>query len=263
MKRIVAVIMTFAMIFALCAGFGVSAYADKDELTAAEKEAIFYEVAYEKGIFDEVMELIYGNSDYKKAMQLYEEGNYGEAYEIFKSLDEYKNSEEMAEECYLWSLYNTAIRLFEDKEYYSARETFIYLGNFQDSQTYLKNIRDNNLVLYQAMQGKWRVQSEFERGNSYYYFDINNREFILYFNNGSNEWSKKCNFYITGEDTFTLTNLEGFDGDFDSLHNLECTMSPDGRIISTPRACCVGSNHCFSPTTHNGYLRFIKFDDVT
>lgn len=60
MKRTVTAILVLAMIFALFAVTGASAYADIISLTPEEKEAVFWQVVVEKGIMTEVMEALYG-----------------------------------------------------------------------------------------------------------------------------------------------------------------------------------------------------------
>ena len=219
MKKIVALLLVFVMVFALCGC---------------------------------------DSSDYKKAVQLYEEEKYEEAYIMFNGLADYKDSEEWADKALKNKLYTEALIYYDVQEYKTARKIFEQLGDFRDSEYYANDIKENHRVLYKDLEGKWSVQGDMQRGNSYYYFDIENREFVLYCY-GNNGWKKSCNFVVTGDKTFDLINLNNFGNDFDDLTRLECELSEDGTIINTPRVCC-DNWHCFSPSTHNGFLRFIKFE---
>lgn len=69
-----------------------------------------------------------GNSDYKKAMALYEEGKYGEAIVIFRELGDYEDSAEKVSECQ----YGLAVNAYEDEDYSTALNYFTALGNYKD-----------------------------------------------------------------------------------------------------------------------------------
>lgn len=67
--------------------------------------------------------------DYNSAMELYNSGNYDEAKEMFTSLEDFKNSEEMIKNCD----YDTAMQLYYDGDYPQAAWAFRDLNGFKDS----------------------------------------------------------------------------------------------------------------------------------
>lgn len=74
------------------------------------------------------------SSQYKKAMSLYEGGDYERAGEIFEELGDYENSSEMAQTC----KYTHAAKLLENKDFDTAKEIFEQLGNYADSKNFCK-----------------------------------------------------------------------------------------------------------------------------
>ncbi|MBQ9941725.1 MAG: hypothetical protein IJP03_01825 [Christensenellaceae bacterium] len=73
-------------------------------------------------------------SDYKKATQLYEQGEFAEAKALFKELDDYKDSKEMVKACD----YGEACALLEEGEYEDAAEIFEDLDDYSDSAEKVK-----------------------------------------------------------------------------------------------------------------------------
>lgn len=76
------------------------------------------------------------SSDYKKAMGLYEEGDYVSARAMFVELADYENSPEMVKECD----YGIAVENYENGNLKEALEQFKALGDFKDSASYVKKI---------------------------------------------------------------------------------------------------------------------------
>ena len=74
------------------------------------------------------------SSDYKKAYELCNTGNYDEAKNIYESLADYKDSKELAVEC----SYLKAQKLLADGDYNSAEDLFISLADYKDSKEYVK-----------------------------------------------------------------------------------------------------------------------------
>lgn len=70
------------------------------------------------------------SSDYKKAVALFDEGDYAAAYEMFIALGDYNDSPEMATQCQ----YELATDLMEKGDYKSAATTFGTLGSYADSE---------------------------------------------------------------------------------------------------------------------------------
>ena len=70
-----------------------------------------------------------GNSDYKKAMALYEEGKYEEAIVLFLELGDYEDSAEKVTACN----YGIAMNFYNSKDYATAMNLFTTLGDYEDS----------------------------------------------------------------------------------------------------------------------------------
>lgn len=73
-------------------------------------------------------------SQYKKATELYEQGNYAEAGEIFSKLGNYEDSADKANEC----KYQEASALLQNSDYDAAKELFSALGDYGDSADKVK-----------------------------------------------------------------------------------------------------------------------------
>ena len=69
------------------------------------------------------------SSDYKEALELYEDERYEQARGIFVELGDYKNSGEMVNQCD----YQLALVHMEDGEYEEAKAIFVKLDGFEDS----------------------------------------------------------------------------------------------------------------------------------
>ena len=73
-------------------------------------------------------------SQYKKATELYEQGNYAEAGEIFSKLGNYEDSADKANEC----KYQEASAFLQNSDYDAAKELFSALGDYGDSADKVK-----------------------------------------------------------------------------------------------------------------------------
>lgn len=73
-------------------------------------------------------------ADYKKAQNLYAEGDYAQAKAIFLELADYEDSQEMVTKC----TYGMAMNYFEDKDYAEAHAMFTELGDYQDSRNMVR-----------------------------------------------------------------------------------------------------------------------------
>lgn len=69
-------------------------------------------------------------SDYKKALELFEQGQYEEAKSVFEELGDYRDSKEQVSNC----KYNIAQGMFEQGQYEEAQTVFEELGEYQDSK---------------------------------------------------------------------------------------------------------------------------------
>ena len=70
---------------------------------------------------------------YAEAMQLFENGDYSAATEIFTTLGDYKDSSQMVEDCHIQPEYDTAMKLYYDGNYAEATWAFKKLGDYKDS----------------------------------------------------------------------------------------------------------------------------------
>ena len=68
------------------------------------------------------------SSDYKKAVSLYESGEYAEAVEMFEALGDYEDSAEMVKACN----YQIALELTKAGKYQEALVMFVSLGDYED-----------------------------------------------------------------------------------------------------------------------------------
>ncbi len=71
--------------------------------------------------------------DYKKAMSMYENGQYEEAAAKFTELGDYENSQDMVTTC----KYEAAKALFDAGNYEEAKKAFVGLGNYENSADYM------------------------------------------------------------------------------------------------------------------------------
>lgn len=85
--------------------------------------------------------------DYKKAMTMYENGQYEEAAMKFTELGDYENSKEMVKTCN----YEAAKVLFDGGSFEDAKKAFAELGDYENSAKYVKDC-DYNMAtaLYDA-----------------------------------------------------------------------------------------------------------------
>ena len=70
-------------------------------------------------------------ASYNRAGKLLENGRWDDAYEAYKALGSFEDSEELAQE----SLYRKGMKLLEDEAYADAREVFQNLGGYRDAAT--------------------------------------------------------------------------------------------------------------------------------
>ena len=75
------------------------------------------------------------SQDYKKAMELYDSGDYAAAETVFLALGEYENSTEMVQKC----RYQRASALYEAGNFTDALAIFLALGDFQNAADFVIN----------------------------------------------------------------------------------------------------------------------------
>jgi tetratricopeptide (TPR) repeat protein len=85
--------------------------------------------------------------DYKKAMSLYENGQFEEAAEKFTELGDYENSQDMVTVC----RYEAARALFDAGKYEEAKKAFSELGDYENSANYVSECDYNSAsALFEA-----------------------------------------------------------------------------------------------------------------
>ncbi len=80
---------------------------------------------------------------YKTGVSLYENKKYGQAAEIFESLDGFSDSKEMLAACEEGTKgveYSDALKLLDDKEYEQAISIFESLGDYKDSKDMIETV---------------------------------------------------------------------------------------------------------------------------
>lgn len=90
------------------------------------------------------------SQDYKKAMALYQDGDFSSAKAIFDKLGNYDDAAKMSKDC----SYNMAIELLSAGAYLEAHELFAALGEYEDSAEYDKQAKWGMLYLYIKENGE-------------------------------------------------------------------------------------------------------------
>ena len=94
------------------------------------------------------------SADYKKAMSLFEQGSYSEAYEIFEELGDYSDSPEMLRKC----AYYLALGYMESGDYQQARSYFLLADGWEDSQVLL--VKTSGMILKQYLMSSNALSHE-------------------------------------------------------------------------------------------------------
>lgn len=91
------------------------------------------------------------NSQYNKAHELMESGNYANAIKIFESISDYKDSTDLIKECTNQENYQNASSLADSGHFVDAYNAFLELGNYMDSAEKAKNLYvSRNLEILQT-----------------------------------------------------------------------------------------------------------------
>ncbi|MBO7253635.1 MAG: tetratricopeptide repeat protein [Oscillospiraceae bacterium] len=89
------------------------------------------------------------SADYKKAMGLYESGDFAAAEALFLELEDYENSAEMVTAC----RYGAAVAMMDAGNYTEAAAAFEALGDYEDSAARLKQIPGLMVVQWLQVNG--------------------------------------------------------------------------------------------------------------
>lgn len=158
------------------------------------------------------------SSDYKKAMSLYEAGEYEEAIAAFEALADYKDSVQKIADCELGILgnkYNNAIALMEAGNIVEAYDAFTALNGYKESAEKAESIYDQYLTatLKAAKVGDIITFGSYEdeKINWYVLEKEENRVFVIsqyfvdvmsYDDNGKDNYWMNCSLRTWLNDTF-------------------------------------------------------------
>ena len=175
--------------------------------------------------------LIIGKSvNYSKAMDLYNAKDYDEAYESFSSLEDYKDSAEMAKECrYMMAVdlakskeWNEARKIFEElapENYKSSRALYTYCDLWVNAELRVTSV-ENSLVSqlknpssYIATSKKWSYAMT-ERGESAVNVDLT--IYITY--SATNSFGGRVTDVYSANKQYVYSNPYGFT--VDELRNI-------------------------------------------
>ena len=82
---------------------------------------------------------------YNRAIKLKEQEQYEEAYDIFRTLGDYKDSSDQCDECMARienSIYLDALQLYNEGKYEAALEKFSKIRGYADADSYIEQIED-------------------------------------------------------------------------------------------------------------------------
>lgn len=166
--------------------------------------------------------------DYKKATNLYNNGQYAEALELFLELGSYEDSAEMVNAC----RYEIANEKMAAKEYLEAADLFIQLGDYKDSAA--KAVTCQEEYVHAVLKGVWsytlsssttsitmsltfnngEVSSKLASGTSSigndgdYTLDVATRTIYITYDNGNTTtfvYDFESEVYTVSSDSLTLT----------------------------------------------------------
>ena len=127
MKRIIAAVLVLALTLSLCACKS-SDYKEAIELYEDERYERARDIFVELGDYEDSAQMVM-ECDYQMALECLNDGEYEQARTIFAGLGNYKDSVQKISECD----YQTALEYLDDGEYVQARELLLQLGDYENS----------------------------------------------------------------------------------------------------------------------------------
>lgn len=145
------------------------------------------------------------SSDYNRAQELCEKGNYEDALDIFEELGDYEDSNEMVVSCN----YEIAKLLFEEGTYEDALDIFEALGDYKDSAALFSSCLYEWLALEtcETLQNMCKDPSSFTLYDDIYIYESEDIGAILYIDYGAK------NSYGTMKRGLAIFDMNGYVGD--------------------------------------------------
>lgn len=160
----------------------------------------------------------YFSKKYYRAVNLYDEGKYLEAKEIFDNLGNYRNSVTYSRELSQQLVYDNAMSYYEDGEYENAIEKFKSLGEFKDSEKWTKESKYKyakelfNLGKYEEAYRLFQEIADYKDSLSYVVKSTN----IIKDTTKDRAYEEAKEYYADGEYENALKTLESLEGYKDS-----------------------------------------------
>ena len=151
--------------------------------------------------------------DYKKAVELYNAGDYDAAQTVFESLEDYKDSKKYLgdiRQIRITRTYNEAVALYEQKEYYNAYELFKTVHAYENSSKYIAELEP--ILFNEAEQafniGDWKTaENYFKTLKQSGYADNQIEEYLLFMRNPEEYIGKSLYSKAENSDTGSLVSV--------------------------------------------------------
>ena len=147
------------------------------------------------------------SDDYKKATELYNNGQYSEAAAIFEQLGDYEDSSEKVKQC----KYQQALVLTVDREFDRAIKAFTELGDYEDCTERLAAVQNEKAVV-EAMEGQvWYYNGGSKTKLNSISFDKKQATIskIHFDENGKQDDGNASHPYEIGNETITVKTDDG------------------------------------------------------
>ena len=208
------------------------------------------------------------SDDYKKATELYNNGQYSEAAAIFEQLGDYEDSSEKVKQC----KYQQSLALATDREFDRAIKAFTELGDYEDCTERLAAVQNEKAVV-EAMEGQvWYYNGGSKTKLNSISFDKKQATIskIHFDGNGKQDDGNASYPYKVGNKAITVKTD---DGDLTLSYQLtDDSITLDQSQFFTPAQVEKGlqgywrySSISFSKSEHNIYIKngSIKYEKAT
>ena len=184
---------------------------------------------------------------YKNANELLENRNYKEAIQIFKELDDYKDSKELL----LDSYYKQGISYLDNKNYGDALRSFENIAGYKDTDNLIKEVKYQNAIEMldkELVNDSYKLLSEIpEYKDAQGYIDRINNEYLLLENFENKDLSDVVKFLNEEKANYYIEKYYGGKG-----NNVIKTTPGSGYIKRNERICVDVSLGNISLNQYNG-----------